>query len=157
MCRPYGAGELEPESATKKAGCGQPGEREPESGPRSSSSHRSISEVFTVQNSIDGSFFQAASMVSILPAQLKPTITGLLLWHLSPETLARGMPSIVYLAVEDDMAESIGELVALAVGLVVFFYLKQSFSNGEVGQDRGRQLRHGHPVTSSGVSRQSGR
>ena len=55
------------------------------------------------------------------------------------------------------MAESIGELVALAVGLVVFFLLKQSFSNGEVGQDRGRQLRHEHPVTGSGVSRHSGR
>jgi hypothetical protein len=51
------------------------------------------------------------------------------------------------------MAESISELLALAVGLVVFFFLWQSLSSAErLGRGRGRELRHKHPVSGSGVS-----
>jgi hypothetical protein len=55
------------------------------------------------------------------------------------------------------MVESISELLALTLGLVVFFFLWQSLSNEEqLGPGRGRHLRHHHPVSGSGVNRPSG-
>jgi hypothetical protein len=54
------------------------------------------------------------------------------------------------------MVESIGDLLALTVGLVVFFFLWQSFSNDEqLGRDGDRQLRHQHRVSGSGLNRLS--
>ena len=54
------------------------------------------------------------------------------------------------------MVESIGDLLALAVGLVAFFFLWQSFSSDEqLGRDRERQLRHEHRVSGSGLNRLS--
>ncbi len=52
------------------------------------------------------------------------------------------------------MSESISELLSSVVGLVVFYFLWQSFLSGEqLGRDRRRHLRHGHPVSGSGMSR----
>jgi hypothetical protein len=52
------------------------------------------------------------------------------------------------------MSESISELVALLVGLVVLWYVWQSLASGEqLGRNRGRHLRHGHPMSGSGVHR----
>ena len=54
------------------------------------------------------------------------------------------------------MLESISDLLALAVGLVVFFFLWQSFSSDEqLGRDRDRQLSHEHRVSGSGLNRLS--
>ena len=54
------------------------------------------------------------------------------------------------------MLESISDLLALAVGLVVFFFLWQSFSSDErLGRDRDTQLRHEHRVSGSGLNRLS--
>lgn len=53
------------------------------------------------------------------------------------------------------MLESISDLLALAVGLVVFFFLWQSFSSDELGRNRDRQLRHEHRVSGSGLNRLS--
>ena len=51
------------------------------------------------------------------------------------------------------MVESISDLFALAVGVVVFLFLWQSLSGGEFGRDRDRQLRHEPPLGGSGVNR----
>jgi hypothetical protein len=54
------------------------------------------------------------------------------------------------------MLESISDLLALAVGLVVFFFLWQSLSSAEqLGRHRDRQLHHEHPVSGSGLNRLS--
>ena len=54
------------------------------------------------------------------------------------------------------MLESITDLLALAVGLVVFFFLWQSFSSDEqLGRGRDRQLRHEDRVGGSGLNRLS--
>jgi hypothetical protein len=47
------------------------------------------------------------------------------------------------------MPESISELVALLVGLVVLSFLWGSLRTSEqLGRGRGRQVRHGHPMKS---------
>ncbi len=54
------------------------------------------------------------------------------------------------------MLESICDLLALAVGLVAFFFLWRSFSSDkQLGRHRDRQLRHEHRVTGSGLNRLS--
>jgi len=54
------------------------------------------------------------------------------------------------------MVESISDLLALVIGLVVFFFLWQSFSSDEeLGRNRDRQLRHEHRVSGSGLNRLS--
>jgi len=52
------------------------------------------------------------------------------------------------------MPESISELLALVVGLVVLCFLWRSLSSSEqAGRGRGRELRHDHPVSGRGVNR----
>jgi hypothetical protein len=54
------------------------------------------------------------------------------------------------------MPESISELVALLVGLVVLSLLWQSLASSEhAGQGRGRRLRHSHSMK-SGLAMKSG-